>query len=218
MFFSYFLLLCKPDVNKFNFFYLYFICIIFSFFIVEELLHELSEIEDEKKSMKRKHQANVKELTRQLQQARKRLESVDSRNNTEGGNCGGLGSRASSKSNSNQSLDTAGVEANNPTPAPPTEEEVILPNGPVDQRVLFSKIIKLQKKVARYSDKVEFLEDHNAQLTNDIRRKSRIIQKYILREESGTLTPASADVSKVNKFFFNTITIIYFLTTYQKKL
>ncbi|CAD5113558.1 DgyrCDS2723 [Dimorphilus gyrociliatus] len=162
---------------------------------VEELLRELSEIEDEKKSMKRKHQANVKELTRQLQQARKRLESVDTRNNTESG-VGGLGSRASSKSNSNQSLDTAGVEPSNPTPVPPVEEEVILPNGPVDQRALFSKIIKLQKKVARYSDKVEFLEDHNAQLTNDIRRKSRIIQKYILREESGTLTPASADVSK----------------------
>ncbi|XP_022254998.1 coiled-coil domain-containing protein 186-like, partial [Limulus polyphemus] len=76
---------------------------------VEQLTVKLEEAENENKVMKRRHITSIKELSRELQGVRKRLEGYEA-NHPNGGENLSLGSRASS----NGSLDTltAGQSAN----------------------------------------------------------------------------------------------------------
>lgn len=62
------------------------------------------------------------------------------------------------------------------------------------------RIIKLQKTAAKRAEKMEFLEEHNNQLIGELKKKSRIIHHYIMREEAGALANSASDSSKVNCF------------------
>ena len=68
--------------------------------LVESLTQDLADVQDQLKTLKRRHTANIKDLTRQLQQAHKKLETIDSK-----GDNMSMGSRTSSK----DSLDTGAV-------------------------------------------------------------------------------------------------------------
>ena len=62
------------------------------------------------------------------------------------------------------------------------------------------RIIRLQKAAAKRAEKMEFLEEHNTQLVGELKKKSRIIHHYIMREEAGALANSASDVSKVSNF------------------
>ncbi|RMC11373.1 hypothetical protein DUI87_11492 [Hirundo rustica rustica] len=68
----------------------------------------------------------------------------------------------------------------------------------VDKAVLVERILRLQKAHARKNEKMEFMEDHIKQLVEEIRKKTKIIQSYILREEAGTLSSEASDFNKVH--------------------
>ena len=90
------------------------------------------ELEHEKISVKKKSEQNVKQLSKELQIARKNLDELDSKN----------GSKSSGK-------------------------EILQ----LDQRVLVERIVKLQKNLARKTEKIEFLEEHVKELTAEVNRK-----------------------------------------------
>jgi len=52
---------------------------------------------------------------------------------------------------------------------------------------------RMQKK----NEKLEFLEEHNRSLIEEIKKKNKILQYYVLREESGTLISSKVDRNKV---------------------
>ncbi|XP_065883677.1 coiled-coil domain-containing protein 186-like [Dysidea avara] len=70
--------------------------------------------------------------------------------------------------------------------------------GP-DKALLVDKLVKSRKDIAKRDKKVEFLEEHIRQLTEELQKKSKIIKSYLIREESGVLTTPRMDEDKVSR-------------------
>lgn len=74
---------------------------------------------------------------------------------------------------------------------------MIQPDGGLDRQTLIEHIVKLQKISAKKSEKIDFLEEHVNSLVLELQKKSRLLQSYILRDQSGTLTSNTMDTNKV---------------------
>ncbi|XP_071319722.1 coiled-coil domain-containing protein 186 isoform X2 [Trachinotus anak] len=164
---------------------------------VAQLKIRVEELRDELVTQKRKQAANIKDLTKQLTQARKRLEQV------ENGGCDRDASSMGSRSSSSGSLNarhggSSGVEERSPESQSGPSVVVVDSFPEVDKAVLVERIVRLQKALARKQEKIEFMEDHIKQLVEEIRKKTKIIQSYVLREESGALSSEASDINKAH--------------------
>uniref|UniRef100_UPI0037E808FA coiled-coil domain-containing protein 186 n=1 Tax=Semicossyphus pulcher TaxID=241346 RepID=UPI0037E808FA len=170
---------------------------------VTQLKTRVEELRDELVTQKRKQAANIKDLTKQLTQARKKLEQV------ENGGCdresSSMGSRSSSSGTTARfgSLNArhgggGGVEERSPESQSNPSVVVVDSFPEVDKAVLVDRIVRLQKALARKQEKIEFMEDHIKQLVEEIRKKTKIIQSYVLREESGALSSEASDINKAH--------------------
>ncbi|XP_031568951.1 coiled-coil domain-containing protein 186-like [Actinia tenebrosa] len=183
---------------------------------VEQLSLSLEDAKDELQVTRRKNNASIKDLTRQLQQSRKLVDKLESNHH---------GSKESldddSKSSSTSSLDklsangSSPVVVNNPAMSacvtdsgmPPNHDavQIVQPINPPmrtgteiepSKKLLVDKICRLQKIHAKKNEKLEFMEEHINALVDEIQKKTRIIQYYTLREESGALAPPMSDLNK----------------------
>ncbi|XP_047232725.1 coiled-coil domain-containing protein 186 isoform X2 [Girardinichthys multiradiatus] len=164
---------------------------------VAQLKTRVEELRDELVTQKRKQAANIKDLTKQLTQARKRLEQV------ENGGCDRDVSSMGSRSSSSGSLNarhggSSSVEERSPESQSGPSVMVVDSFPEVDKAVLVDRIVRLQKALARKQEKIEFMEDHIKQLVEEIRKKTKIIQSYVLREESGALSSEASDINKAH--------------------
>ncbi|NXE79188.1 CC186 protein, partial [Cochlearius cochlearius] len=151
----------------------------------------VDELKDELATQKRKHAANLKDLTKQLQLARRKLDQMENGNYDK--EVSSMGSRSSSSGSLNARSSNEDRSPEN------TGSSVAVDSFPeVDKSVLVERILKLQKAHARKNEKMEFMEDHIKQLVEEIRKKTKIIQSYILREEAGTLSSEASDFNKVH--------------------
>ncbi|XP_066277401.1 coiled-coil domain-containing protein 186-like isoform X1 [Branchiostoma lanceolatum] len=180
---------------------------------VEQLTIQIEDQKDEIKTLKRKHQQGVKDLTRQLQQAKKKLEAIEASQNE------GKELSSSSRASSCTSLDKVSANGMHVSGSPPVQntaahassEEDNVPavgyKGPsapeqedpypnIDKSVLVERILKLQKAHARKNEKLEFMEDHITQMVDEVKKKTKIIQMYVMREEAGTLSTEFMDDNK----------------------
>ncbi|XP_037319475.2 coiled-coil domain-containing protein 186 isoform X2 [Pungitius pungitius] len=162
-----------------------------------QLKTRVEELRDELSTQKRKQAANIKDLTKQLIQARKRMEQV------ENGSCDRDASSMGSRSSSSGSLSArhgggTGVEDRLPESQSGPSVVVVDSFPEVDKTVLVDRIVRLQKALARKQEKIEFMEDHIKQLVEEIRKKTKIIQSYVLREESGALSSEASDINKAH--------------------
>ncbi|XP_071792870.1 coiled-coil domain-containing protein 186-like [Asterias amurensis] len=181
---------------------------------VEQLSIQLDEARDDNKTLKRKHVANTKDLTRQLQQAHKRLESLESTDNAPRDNLS-VGSRTSSSgsldtlpgstpsavnsSGSSVSITTSGSSKIEEHSAPQDHTVAIATGNDypgVDKGMLVDRIVRLQKAHQRKNDKMEFMQEHITHLIDELKKKSKIIQQYFMRDEAGALAPVSSDINK----------------------
>ncbi|XP_072312036.1 coiled-coil domain-containing protein 186 isoform X2 [Eucyclogobius newberryi] len=162
---------------------------------MSQLQTKVDELRDELLTQKRKQAANIKDLTKQLTLAHKRLEQV------ENGGCDRDASSMGSRSSSSGSLNVRhGGGVDEPSPESRTgPSAVVMDSFPeVDKAVLVERIVRLQKALARKQEKIEFMEDHIKQLVEEIRKKTKIIQSYVLREETGALSSEASDINKAN--------------------
>ncbi|XP_040291134.1 coiled-coil domain-containing protein 186 isoform X2 [Bufo bufo] len=150
----------------------------------------IEELNNDVSTQKRKHAVNLKDLAKQLQQARKKMEQMENGNYEK--DVSSMGSRSSSSG----SLNTRNNEDRSPENTGTTTAVDSFPE--VDKAVLIERIIRLQKAHARKNEKIEFMEDHIKQLVEEIRKKTKIIQSYVLREESGTLSSEASDFNKAH--------------------
>lgn len=152
---------------------------------------QVEELKDELVTQRRKQASNIKDLTKQLQQARRKLDQVE--NGSYDKEVSSMGSRSSSSGSLNARSSAEDRSPEN------TGSSVAVDNFPeVDKAMLIERIVRLQKAHARKNEKIEFMEDHIRQLVEEIRKKTKIIQSYILREESGTLSSEASDFNKVH--------------------
>ncbi|XP_077407145.1 coiled-coil domain-containing protein 186 isoform X2 [Vanacampus margaritifer] len=162
---------------------------------LSRLKTRVDELRDELVTQKRKQAANIKDLTKQLTQARKRLEQV------ENGGCDRDGGSMGSRSSSSGSLNArhGGGGGGGEERSPESHSVMVVDSFPeVDKAVLVERIVRLQKALARKQEKLEFMEDHIKQLVEEIRKKTKIIQSYVLREESGALSSEASDFNKAH--------------------
>ncbi|XP_066410655.1 coiled-coil domain-containing protein 186 [Molothrus aeneus] len=158
---------------------------------VSALKTHVDELKDDLATQKRKHAANLKDLTKQLQLARRKLDQMENGNYDK--EVSSMGSRSSSSGSLNARSSTEDRSPEN------TGSAVAVDSFPeVDKAVLVERILRLQKAHARKNEKMEFMEDHIKQLVEEIRKKTKIIQSYILREEAGTLSSEASDFNKVH--------------------
>ena len=59
-------------------------------------------------------------------------------------------------------------------------------------------MVRVQRDNARKMDKIDFLEEHVRELLAELKKKNRIIQYYLMREDSGSLASEASDKHKVN--------------------
>ncbi|XP_060698101.1 coiled-coil domain-containing protein 186 isoform X3 [Hemiscyllium ocellatum] len=161
---------------------------------VSQLNLQVEELKDELVTQKRKKASNIKDLTKQLQQARRRLEQIDN-GSYDSKEASSMGSRSSSSGKRKSSLD---ARCNKEERSPENTGCIVQADSfpEVDKTVLIERIVRLQKAHARKNEKIEFMEDHIKQLVEEIRKKTRIIQTYVLREESGALSSEASDFNK----------------------
>lgn len=198
---------------------------------IEKLTTQVEDAENEQRVMKRRHISSIKELSRELQLTKKRLEQQLQQQQpqlpeaAQGSPRQGAGVPLSlgSRTSSTASLETLGsgpsqAACNHPTvtfvnagrpsvPGSPSgasshgsPERVAAVVAPaqleLDKQMLVERIVRLQKNLARRNDKIDFLEEHIKQLLLEMKKKSKIIQNYITREEAGALVPTSMDCNK----------------------
>ena len=161
-----------------------------------QLLLQLEELKDDMRTLKRKNAASVKDLTRQLNQVKRKSENTDALSNSSNPNStnhsadgGSMGSRASSTT----SLDripsySSDNHISNYEHMSIPETTVTGPDS-LDRQMLIERIVRLQQIHAKKNEKIDFLNEHVHQLVAALQKKQRLIQHYIMREESGALAP-----------------------------
>lgn len=197
---------------------------------VSELTCSLEESLDELQVLKRKNSAHIRDLTRQLQQARKQVEKFES-NGVETKENASEGSKSSSTNSldklgssctspispssvtsatdggwvivdgSQSSTDRPSLEApsgDNVQILPQSQKELAASNTELEpnKAMLVERICRLQKIHAKKNEKLEFMEEHVSALVDEIQKKSKIIQYYVVREQAGTLAPPRSDLHK----------------------
>ncbi|KAF2896326.1 hypothetical protein ILUMI_09833 [Ignelater luminosus] len=153
--------------------------------LCELLTQEVADQKGENSVIKRKLEFSLKEVNKELQQCRKKLEQYET---------------ASTSSNSSStSLNAIDQSSGSPTPPVPADQvKVIQPETTVDKQTLIEHIVKLQRISARKSEKIDFLEEHINTLVSELQRKTRLLQGYIMREQAGTLTSNKMDNNKAH--------------------
>jgi hypothetical protein len=67
-----------------------------------------------------------------------------------------------------------------------------------DSHVLIEKIVRLQRQIAKKQEKLDFVEEHVSTMTEEVKKKNRIIQTYMMTQmEAGTLSSEDMDENKV---------------------
>ncbi|XP_015784711.1 coiled-coil domain-containing protein 186 [Tetranychus urticae] len=186
----------------------------------------VEEIENENKVMKKRHLNSIRELNKELLIMKKHMETCENEQSTsthrkENGNHNSdtvsNSSRSSTSSNdastskgntlnipniSNSDMksvssangSTSSTSVNDDSLTNKTGETDLIPH--VDKTMLINKIFRLQKTIAKKQEKIDYLEEHNHQLLSEMKKKTKLIQYYILREESGALTTNRMDENK----------------------
>jgi len=171
------------------------------------------DAQNEVEVLRRQHAARIRELTKELNAAKRRLEE----GRGESGSPVALSH--SSRTSSNTSLNRPDYNPDtHSTPhllkpvisprftAPLSPSSISLNSNPdhdvqelnqlPDIQVMIEKIVKLQKSCAKRQEKVDFLEEHVEQLLSEVKKKNRIIQHYAMNLQSGALISEESDVHK----------------------
>ncbi|KAL7026228.1 hypothetical protein ACKWTF_013810 [Chironomus riparius] len=132
---------------------------------IENLQRKVEELSGELEAQGKKNSHTVKELTREISQLTKKLDS-----------------------NSNRS------EKKSPTPSTASESSTESQHNEYptlsfepSQKSLIDRIVRLQNEIVRKSEKIDFLENHQAQLVEELKKKSKLLHHYLLREQAGQL-------------------------------
>ncbi|OQV25546.1 hypothetical protein BV898_00484 [Hypsibius exemplaris] len=150
---------------------------------IQRLQKEAEDSSNEKRLSARMYQATLKDLKRQLTAATKTYNgSENGRGDHDSSDQTSLRSRASSSSSADHSPvlfhGSASCHAlsshtnDDPFIPSPRASSAVAGDG-IDQSVLIAKIMKLQRELARKDEKLDFLEDHVALLTSELRKRPK---------------------------------------------
>ncbi|KAF3422608.1 hypothetical protein E2986_04229 [Frieseomelitta varia] len=155
--------------------------------VAQNLAQELEDSQGENAVLKRKQQLSMKEMTRELQQCRKKLEAFET-------SVPYNSLSVTSRTESNISLNTValnGALSDNSN----NGDQSTRPIEP-SRQLLIDRIIKLQESNAKKAEKLDFFEEHARILLEELQKKKKIIQTYILHENIGAMGGSERDKYK----------------------
>ncbi|XP_065883661.1 coiled-coil domain-containing protein 186-like isoform X2 [Dysidea avara] len=176
---------------------------------VEQLSIALGEKENEVIVAKKKQAGSLKDLQKQLTECKRYIEqqqqlwanhcnALSSQNNDGEDQRWSKGGGKSPQKSPTGSLDQLPMTAPDLLKTMDRVPSPVQSMGP-DKALLVDKLVKSRKDIAKRDEKVEFLEEHIRQLTEELQKKSKIIKSYLIREESGILTTPRMDEDKVSR-------------------
>merc|ERR1719195_1835638 len=71
-----------------------------------------------------------------------------------------------------------------------------LPSNVPDSQLLVEKIVKLQKELAKRQEKLDFMEEHVDTMVNEMKKKNKLLQNLMLKQDSGALVSTDMDTDK----------------------
>lgn len=129
------------------------------------------------------------EVPQQQQQQQRTHSRSSSHGSLQNGNGGG--SRRASESSESETV------ASSVTAVPPTQQQQPDLQAVPSKKVLVERILRLQQATARQTERIEFLENHTAALVAEVQKKSKVVQHYMLRDQTaGALTSSKSDQNK----------------------
>ena len=66
-----------------------------------------------------------------------------------------------------------------------------------DSHVLVEKIVKLQRELAKRQEKMDFMEEHVGTMVEEMKKKNKLLQNLMLKQDVGTLATTDMDDNKV---------------------
>ncbi|XP_068978295.1 coiled-coil domain-containing protein 186-like isoform X2 [Bombus flavifrons] len=145
----------------------------------KSLAQQLEDSQGENAVLKRKQQLSMKEMTRELQQCRKKLDAFET-------SIPYNSLSVASRTGSNISLNTGDALNGALSDNSINGDQSIQPTEP-SRQLLIDRIIKLQESNARKAEKLDFFEEHTRILVEELQKKKKIIQTYILHENIGAM-------------------------------
>ncbi|KAM0733944.1 Coiled-coil domain-containing protein 186 [Formica fusca] len=152
----------------------------------QDIAQKLEDSQGENAVLKRRHQISIKEMTRELQQCRRKLEMFETASPS---NSLDITSRTGSNTSLTGDTLNGALSDNN------ANSDHIYSIEPSKQ-VLMDRIIKLQKRNVKRAEKLDFFEEHTQILTEELRKKTKIIEYYIIHQDFGALACNERDKYK----------------------
>ncbi|CAH2005346.1 unnamed protein product [Acanthoscelides obtectus] len=140
---------------------------------------EIVDLKGELLLVKRKYEMSLREVNKELQHSRRKLKDFENAD-------------TASQSSSNSSSNVTERECS----AEPEQVKIVPADVGIDKQTLIEHIVKLQRISAKKSEKIDFLEEHVNTLVAELQKKSKLLQNYILREQTGTMSSNSMDNNK----------------------
>lgn len=152
-------------------------------------------------------------MNRELIQLRKKTAQIESGGGANGGGGGGSGGvmmvGGSSSNCGNKSTTINGIKKDD-TQSPQTSDTDSQLDGQLNvdvmptiqiqepsKKTLIERIVRLQQASARQNEKIDFLENHSGNLSQDLQKKTKLVQYYMLRDQTGALSSSKSDRNKV---------------------
>lgn len=165
----------------------------------DSLQKQLDLVTGDMQALKKKHSQTVKELTRETNQLRKKVEHLEAKLQALNNSTSVISSESETEKDQSKS-DSVSINSD----SDPIQQSVTVNNDPPNhlnlgepsKKTLIERILKLQHATARQAEKIDFLENHSATLVAELQKKSKLIQDYMLREQSGALSSAKSDKNK----------------------
>ena len=78
-----------------------------------------------------------------------------------------------------------------------------MPSNVPDSQVLVEKIVKLQRELAKRQEKLDFMEEHVDTMVHEMKKKNKLLQGLMLKQDAGALASSDMDQNKVfySKYF-----------------
>jgi hypothetical protein len=132
----------------------------------ENFQRKIEELTGNIEAQRNKNLQTIKELNREISHLRKKVEQNENKSQHSPTPSIASESESSSESHHNE-YPTISIEPS--------------------QKSLVDRIVRLQNEIVRKSEKIDFLENHQAQLVEELKKKSKLLHHYLLREQAGQL-------------------------------
>ena len=90
-----------------------------------------------------------------------------------------------------------------------------LPSNVPDSQVLVEKIVRLQKELAKRQEKLDFMEEHVGTMVEEMKKKNKLLQILMLKQDAGALASEGMDTDKVIIFLLVQISLKSNLTSFN---